>query len=92
MDASEKWCPWARSYGLVRDGFWVGGINRCGTDETPEYLGIPEPDCLCIKDRCIAWRRYWRDPQSVGPSDIPNGANAFYDCALIRGREGMVAE
>jgi hypothetical protein len=46
--ASQKWCPFARSH-LTRKDEVIFSINRSGPNE-------PEHWCMCMADRCMAWR------------------------------------
>jgi len=82
MDASEKWCPWAQD-SEPNDG----SFNRLRG-------GAPALNCLCIKDRCIAWRKYYTKVIFDGQANhfFWDLSRTFYDCTRIRGPEGMVNE
>jgi hypothetical protein len=77
MDASEKWCPWARSFQDNGPGI----VSIATTNRNVGGHGEPDNDCLCITVRCIAWRKYRAQQDCY-----------THDCARIRGPEGMVAE
>ncbi len=51
QDAIQKWCPFARSQDFC-DGKYLGAsVNRQSSGQNQ-----PEPDCMCIASRCMAWR------------------------------------
>ena len=51
QDAIQKWCPFARSQDFC-DGKYLGAsVNRQSSGQNQ-----PEPVCMCIASRCMAWR------------------------------------
>lgn len=49
--AIQKWCPFARAPFVEENGVGLAAaaINRL-------HPGQPDPACLCLAERCMAWR------------------------------------
>ena len=74
-EAEKKWCPFARNWDFVQpEEHIVGGINR---DED----GGPDSSCLCITDRCMAWKTHleWEDDDCTILVESETG-----ECTLMR--------
>jgi hypothetical protein len=55
--AKTKWCPFARSTDGGDDEQEAVSVNRTRN-------GAPDPWCLCIASKCMAWR--WKDEPPEG--------------------------
>jgi hypothetical protein len=64
-EAKTKWCPYART-----------GQGNAPVNRKQGERGEPDPDCLCLGARCMAWRWAY---------DMAEGDTGF--CGLA-GREG----
>lgn len=54
-EAGKRWCPNARAAFTP----WETTISSNRVDS-----GRPDPECLCVASRCMAWR--WRQPTRDG--------------------------
>lgn len=90
MDASKA-CPFAlavrREHTYDSNGQYCETFVAANRDEN----GNPLPSTLCVTAACGAWRKYYvycwpNNSTGVG------GQVEIYDCARIRGTEGMVTE
>ena len=57
--ASEKWCPFARSFGTLSAPKNAGEpdtVIAYGSKNRGYQMGGPLHNCMCIGARCMAWR------------------------------------
>ena len=64
------WCPFARALNWQAKS--SGAVNRVHTNSDERREGGPDPDCMCMGRRCMAW--------------VPTGFGVG-SCGLVRQRE-----
>ena len=68
--ARTLWCPFARALNWQDES--SGAVNRAHTPPDEQREGGPDPDCMCLGRRCMAW--------------VPTGFGVG-SCGLVRRRE-----